>query len=66
VAYIEDRKRKDGSVTYYVRWTDPDTKRRMWQRMDSKDSANLLLTVLKAHDNDIHAPGRPGLNGRQP
>jgi len=53
VAYIEDRERKDGSVTYYVPWIDPDTKQRMWQKMDSKDSANLLLTVLNAHANNI-------------
>lgn len=28
MAYIEDRKHKDGSVTYYGRWIDPDTKQR--------------------------------------
>ncbi|WP_078108888.1 site-specific integrase [Arthrobacter sp. SRS-W-1-2016] len=53
MAYIEDRKRKDGTVTHYVRWTDPDSKQRMAQKMPSKDSAKLLLTVLKAHGNNI-------------
>jgi integrase len=53
VAYREDRKRKDGSVTYYVRWIDPDSRQAMAQKMPSEDSANLLLTVLKAHANDI-------------
>jgi len=49
VPHIEDRKRKDGTVTYYVRWIDPDSKQRMAQKMPSHDSAKLLLTVLKAH-----------------
>jgi hypothetical protein len=53
VAYREDRKRKDGSVTYYVRWINPDSRQGMAQKMPSEDSANLLLTVLKAHANDI-------------
>jgi hypothetical protein len=53
VAYIEGRKRKNGSVTYYVRWIDPDTKQGLAQKTPSKDDAELLLAVLKAHANDI-------------
>ena len=49
VAYIEDRERKDGSVTYYVRWIDPDTRQRMWQKMDSADSANFETTPSGQH-----------------
>lgn len=53
MANIEGRKRKNGSVTYYVRWIDPDTKQGVAQMMPSKEDAELLLSVLKAHANDI-------------
>lgn len=53
MANIEARKRKNGSVTYYVRWIDPDTKQRMTQKMDCKESAEFLLTVLHAHGGDV-------------
>jgi hypothetical protein len=36
-----------------VRWIDPDSRQAKAQKMPSEDSANLLLTVLKAHANDI-------------
>lgn len=55
MAYIEGRKRKNGSVTYYVRWIDPDTRQGVAQKMPSKDGAELLLSVVKAHANDIDA-----------
>ncbi|WP_142036725.1 hypothetical protein [Arthrobacter sp. SLBN-100] len=55
MAYIEARKRKDGSVTHYVRWIDPDTKATVTQKMDSEVSAKFLLTVLKAHGNNVDA-----------
>jgi hypothetical protein len=53
VAYIEGRKRKNGTVTYYVRWIDSDSRQGMAQKTPSEDSANLLLTVLKAHAHGI-------------
>ncbi|WP_376955474.1 tyrosine-type recombinase/integrase [Arthrobacter methylotrophus] len=55
MACIENRKRKDGTVTHYVRWIDPDTKTRMTQRMDSEESAKFLLTVLLAHGSNVGA-----------
>lgn len=55
MAHIDERPRKNGSVTYYVRWIDPDSKGRMTQKMASKESAELLLTVLKAHGSDVDA-----------
>jgi site-specific recombinase XerD len=55
VAYIEARKRKDGSTTHYVRWVDPGTKATLTQKMDSEESAKFLLTVLRAHGNNVDA-----------
>ena len=55
LAFIEKRKRKDGSVTHYVRWIDPETKTRMTQKMDSEESAKFLLTVLLAHGSNVGA-----------
>ena len=42
-------------VTCYVRWVDPGSKSHMTQKMESKESAELLLTVLKAHGSDVDA-----------
>jgi integrase len=53
MACIEKRKRKNGSVTYYVRWIDPGSRSRMTQKMESKEHAQLLLTVLNAHGCDV-------------
>jgi hypothetical protein len=53
VTYIEPRKRKDGSVTYLVRWIDPDTKQCETLRAESEEHAKLLRAVLKAHGNNI-------------
>ncbi|TSE15668.1 site-specific integrase [Arthrobacter sp. KBS0703] len=53
MAQIEARKRKNGSITYYVRWIDPDTRQRMTQKMDSRESAEFLHTVLTAHGGDV-------------
>ena len=55
MARIGKRKRKNGSVTYYIRCIDPDSTSRMTQKMDSKESAELLLTVLKARGSDVDA-----------
>lgn len=53
MACIERRKRKDGSVALYVRWIDPDTKKRMTQRVGDEESARFLLTVLTAHESRV-------------
>ncbi|MET3143495.1 UNVERIFIED_ORG: integrase [Arthrobacter sp. UYEF2] len=53
MACIEKRRRGDGTVAHYVRWIDPDTKKRMTQRMDGEESAKFLLTVLQAHGSDV-------------
>ncbi|WP_246527827.1 hypothetical protein [Pseudarthrobacter albicanus] len=53
MAHLEPRKRIDGSVTYYVRWIDPDSRQRETLKIDSEESAKLLLTVLKAGGNNI-------------
>ncbi|WP_411373308.1 hypothetical protein ACLH0K_09015 [Arthrobacter sp. MPF02] len=42
-------------MTYYVRWIDPESRNRMSQKVDSKENAELLRTVLNAHDNNIDA-----------
>jgi hypothetical protein len=55
MACIERRKRRSCSETYYVRWVDPESKSRMTQKMDSKENAKLLLSVLRAHGNNVDA-----------
>lgn len=55
MACIEKRQRQNGSVTYYARWVHPASKSRMTQKMELKESAELLPTVLKAHGSDVDA-----------
>lgn len=55
MAYRDSRQRKDGTVTHYVRWVDPATKKQRTQKVASEEDANFLLTVLNAHANDVDA-----------
>ena len=55
VAYRDSRQRKDGTVTHFVRWVDPATKKQRTQKVASEDDANFLVTVLNAHGNDVDA-----------
>ncbi|NKX49370.1 hypothetical protein HER39_01990, partial [Arthrobacter deserti] len=51
MAYIEPRKRKNGTTKYYVHWKEPLTGAAMHEKCDSLDDSKFLLTVLKAHDD---------------
>lgn len=55
VAYRDSRQRKDGTVTHYVRWVDPATKKQRTQKVASEEDAKFLVTVLNAHANDADA-----------
>lgn len=55
MACIEERPRKKGSVTYYVRWIDLEFRTRMSLKVDLKVNAQVLCTVLNAHGNNADA-----------
>lgn len=52
MAYLDPRRRKNGSTAYYVRWKDPSTGKSESQQFADRDDAKLLLNILKAHDGD--------------
>lgn len=55
MTYIEQRKRRDGSIAHIVRWIDPQTRHRESLKTDSEEDAKLLQAVLKASGNNIDA-----------